>query len=108
MRNFLKYEKDRWTQQGEKIPAIYGLCYRDFSRDVNVYYVIPLNLIVAAFRWLRYRVAFAWPTQLAKHELHIYRLGQQDGFEKGRYNKEVVRGAAEILRAEGLEARYRE
>ncbi len=93
------------------IPFWYGYVGRDFIRDVSMYAPIPLNYIWALLRWLKYEILLRIkqpPRAFFKHELKIYRLGQQDGYKMGRYNKETVRTAAEILRAEGLDVRYRE
>lgn len=89
-------------------PRLVGYAWRDFDTSSTIYIIVPLNVLVAAARWLWWRLAWIWPQAMMKPLLHIYRLGQQDGFEKGRYNKEVVRGASEILRAEGLDTYYKE
>ncbi len=104
---FTKHIKD-----GHVIPSWYGYAYRDFETDSAVYMPIPFNLIRAGWRWFRhavlYRIQVDWPRRMLKHELEIYRLGELDGFRMGRYNASVVRTAAEILRAEGLDVRYKE
>lgn len=93
------------------IPFWYGYVGRDFRRDVSMYAPVPLNYAWAFLRWLKYSILFRLkqpPRWLFKHEFMIYRLGQQDGYEKGRFNRDVMRDATEILRAKGLDARYRE
>ena len=84
-----------------------GTAYFDFLTNCSVYYVIPVNLLVAGWRWLYWRVALAWPEALFKPFERIYRLGQEDGFRMGRTNREVVRGAMEILRGEGYDVTSR-
>lgn len=90
------------------VPWYFGFSHREFDTNMQVYYPIPLNLIVPLIQRAHYHLAVVWPRFLARPFLHIYRLGQTDGLEMGRFNKEVVRGAAEILKAEGLKAHYRE
>lgn len=90
------------------VPWYFGFSHRDFVSDMLVYYPIPFNLVMPLLQRATYALAVKWPYFLARPFLHIYRLGQTDGLEMGRYNKSVVRTAVEILKAEGLEARYRD
>lgn len=95
---YLRWERihDSYTSP----PRTVGFAYRDFERDAEIYFIMPVNLIVALFHYLRRSIAWVWPAALMSRERYIYRLGQEDGFKIARLNKEVVRTAMEILRGE--------
>jgi len=84
-----------------------GEAYHDYPTDSTIYLIMPVNLLVAAWRWLNWRIRFVWPEALAEPYKRIYRLGQEDGFKMGRTNRDVVRGAMDILRGEGYDVTSR-
>ena len=91
------------TREAEFVsqPYLVGYAYRDFNREATVYYIVPLNIVIALARWLWWRLAWIWPDVLIKPYRRIYELGKKDGYEKGRFSRDVVRGAMDILRGEG-------
>lgn len=97
----LTYKRSWASYGGEKPPWWTGFAYREFDTESEVFYPAPFNLFIALFHHLRRKIAWVWPSALMKRERYIYELGQIDGYQKGRYNKDVVRGAMEILRSEG-------
>lgn len=86
----------RHIKNGHIIPSWYGFSYHDFDTDTYSYMPIPINLIYAVLRWakykLLYRIRIEWPHHLMSWEKRIYRLGQIDGYNAGRFNKDMVEG----------------
>ena len=95
------------VKEFEVLPRWYGFARYDFDRECGIYMPIPFNLVAALWYKLRYlaykTIKVEWPQRLMRHERAIYRLGQKDGYEKGRFNRDVVRGAMEILHGEGYD-----
>lgn len=64
-KGFLWHIEFTREMQGYVIPRRYlGFSYYEFDRDVAHYYVIPINLIVAAARWCWFGLRYHWPRAL--------------------------------------------
>lgn len=57
----------------------YGFAYQSFERNVEVWAVIPINILIRLYRWMRYR-----RSDVDKYAKEIYENGRNDGrrFEK--------------------------
>ena len=70
--NIIKYER----VQGERLPPFcYGLAYREISRPVAVFYLVPINYIIRfvmyiSHRWDRYRSRPSWVDKKVEEEVH--------------------------------------
>ena len=101
--------RERWPiDTGYQKPSVLlGWCYRDWDRDVEVFYIMPLNLIIAGIRWINMQIAFKIPNNLQQFEakarmLFAYKQGQRNGYEAGRMNRDVARAFAEECERLGI------
>jgi len=62
----MKWERTRYFE-GMPCPKYMGYAYRDFNRDVIVYWTVPINLIIGAWRWFIQRVRFGFANGLEFH-----------------------------------------
>ncbi len=100
--------KRPWASYGhDKPPWWTGFAYREFDTESEVFYPVPFNLLIALVRYLYWKIAWQWPVQLAQPFRRIYELGKNDGYKMGRTNRDIVRGAMEILRGEGYDVTSR-
>lgn len=78
-----KWERNR-THEGMMIPSkLLGFAYNDFDRDVRVFYIFPINLLVAAFRWLDIRVRYMIPIRMQMLERELFDKGYHNGYLDG-------------------------
>jgi len=73
-------------REGEPTPKWYGLAYRDFDRDVRIFYPIPINIFVTLY--MKVRAGFKWGFAnfvLGKEEFggRLYKDGFKSGYDKG-------------------------
>jgi len=65
-------------EMGQMIPPWYfGLTYRDFYREVEIYHIIPINYIVSfgmsiKYLWDKFRSRETWIDRLAEAKMHEY------------------------------------
>lgn len=78
------------------IPRWYGFAYHDFNTDTIAYMPVPVNLIYAVLRWVKWnvlrKIKIDWPRWLMLWEKRIYRLGQIDGYDAGRFTRDMSEG----------------
>jgi hypothetical protein len=83
-------------KDGGIIPHWYGFAYHDFDTDSASYMPIPINLCYVGWRWFKYnilrKIKFEWPRELMLWERRIYRLGQIDGYDAGRFTSVMSEG----------------
>lgn len=83
-------------KDGNIIPRWYGFAYHDFDTDTTAYMPIPINLIYAVLRWMKYnwlsKIKFDWPHWLMLWEKRIYRLGQLDGYDARQFLRGLSNG----------------
>jgi len=80
-----KWERIR-DHEGQMIPSKWlGYAYYEFDRGVCIYYIVPVNLIVAAFRWLDVRVRYMIPRSMQSLEARMYNVTKDDSYRRGYY-----------------------
>lgn len=83
------------VQIGEVMPRGYGLAYREWERDVAVFYPIPFNLIVRLIRELYYRIRIGICKTKIEHMIlsalkREFDLGYEAGKDEGiRQSKDL-------------------
>ena len=55
----MRWERTR-ESEGLPCPKYMGYAYRDFNRDITVYWIVPINLIVAGWLWFVYQVRWGF------------------------------------------------
>lgn len=92
-----KWERTR-VHEGQMIPSKWlGCAYYEFDRDVYIYYIVPVNLIVAAFRWLDVRVRYMIPRSMQSLENRMYNVTKDDSYRRG-YCEGYKRGKEESIK----------
>ena len=74
---------------GYEIPMFYSFAYRETCRDVLVFAIFPLNLIIKLFRNLYFSNASIWDKELRK----AYKAGLEEGNSYRLGLKEKIRSA---------------
>jgi hypothetical protein len=79
-------EVEKLIKEAEAMPKWYGFAYRDFNRDVRVAYPIPINIIVAWFRYFNLKIRFEWPRIFDAGDWHLtLKKGFKEGFNAGHF-----------------------
>ena len=111
---WFRFMKSRNTYglEGVLIPRRFGRAYTEYDRDVDVFYIIPINLIVAFWRAASLRIKWIWPRNLQAYEHEVakvvrrrvqdeapkmYEAGYMFGYEMG--HADGVRQELEALEA---------
>ena len=84
----MKFRIKRIVKAGQAMPKWFGVGYLIDGNATKVCFRIPVNLIVAAARKIRYRLRYAkqnrWDEDLQAARIAGHREGQKTGFEAGR------------------------
>lgn len=95
--HFMK-SRNTYGLEGVLIPRRFGRAYFEFDTDCDVFYIIPVNLIVAFYRAASLRIRWIWSEQLQKYEAKVadvtrsrikdttaksYDLGYKFGYDMG-------------------------
>lgn len=60
----MKFPPLKWVRtnrlEGVPCPWYVGYAYKDFDRNWTVYWVVPINLIIAAYLWIILQVRFGF------------------------------------------------
>ena len=62
-RVILKWVRFR-DREGEACPPYVGYAYRNFHMDFIVYWIVPVNLIIAAWLWFVFRLRWGFHNSL--------------------------------------------
>jgi hypothetical protein len=88
----------REIQQGECIPAGYGIAWRRWDCDRTVCYPIPLNLLASFLHdlWLDLTIPKALRYELWKQDGPAFARGQEAGYQRAKAvftrGRETARG----------------
>lgn len=99
---FKIYKSRHRDLEGVRLPKRFGRAYTEYDMDVDVFYIIPINLIVAGWRALSLRIKWRWPEKFAKYERQVVEIitarverYDHNAFEQGRktgYEDGYVKG----------------
>lgn len=78
------YLTGRVIEEGQRVPDYHGFTYYDFDRDVTIYHLIPINIIVAVYRhiwiWFKWRVFDSFRGKQYKWAI---KAAYDEGYSKG-------------------------
>lgn len=90
----------RQIYEGERIPAWYGVSYVDHVRAETVCHLVPINLLVRAWRWPQ----MLFDVKLKETREAGFQAGYEEGYGKGRLitreemRREAQRQVYEMIR----------
>ena len=97
--------RNMWLYEGEEIPKYFGFAYEDFERDTKVYYIIPINVILAFVRWVYVQIRYKITRDFQRFEynailMQAYKRGLSKGYDTGRFMEDHIGGVRKAFAEE--------